>query len=195
MSHIIKVMGIDPSMRNTGLALAEVNIQTEAWVVTHLQLVKTEAKDGGKAVRQSSRDLAAAQALHKGIASFIAFHQPTFAVSEIPSGTQSARGSFSNGLCCGLMGALSIPLVEVSPTEVKLAACGHKHAAKEEIIEWAVGKFPGAPWQTRRFKGEIKLLNENEHLADACAAIAACLKTAQFKQAVSMMRAAQQMAA
>lgn len=185
----IKILGIDPSMRNTGLALAEVNIATGEWQCRDLQLIQTKPGEGGKTVRKSSEDLATGQTLHRGVMAFIEKHRPAFAVAEVPTGTQSARGSFSNGLCCGLLASLQVPMIEVSPTEVKLASAGHKHACKEEIIEWAVARAPDAPWLYRNLKGKRTPLASNEHLADALAAIAAGLQTQQFRQAIALMRA------
>lgn len=187
---IVKILGIDPSMRNTGLALAEVSIAHGVWVCRDLQLIQTKPNVGGKTVRKSSDDLATGQALHRGMMAFIEKHKPAFAVAEVPTGTQSARGAYSNGLCCGLLASLQVPLIEVSPTEVKMASAGHKHACKEEIIEWAIARAPNAPWLFRNLKGKRVPVASNEHLADALAAIAAGLETQQFRQAMALMKAA-----
>ena len=95
----IKILGIDPSMRNTGLALVEVNIADASWTCRDLLLIQTKPNEGGKTVRKSSEDLATGQTLHRGVIAFIDKHQPAFAVAEVPTGTQSARGAYSNGLC------------------------------------------------------------------------------------------------
>jgi Holliday junction resolvasome RuvABC endonuclease subunit len=185
----IKILGIDPSMRNTGLALAEVDIATGGWRCIDLLLVQTKPGEAGKKVRKSSEDLSSGQALYRGVTAFIDKHSPAFAVAEVPTGTQSARGSFSNGLCCGLLASLPVPLIEVSPTEVKVASVGHKAACKEEMIEWAVAREPEAPWLKRKSKGELVVMATNEHLADALGAIAAGLATQQFRQAMALMKA------
>jgi Holliday junction resolvasome RuvABC endonuclease subunit len=187
----IKILGIDPALANTGLALAEYDLTTGEFYVTYLELLRTAPSKEGKVVRKSSDDLERMSVLHTGVMDVIDLFKPSFAVGEVPSGTQSARGSFSNGGCCMLLAAVrkALPLIQVSPTEVKMASVGHKHAAKEEMIEWAVAKFPRAQWLTRKSKGEVKLLADNEHLADACAAIAAGVRTEQFRQAVKLMSA------
>lgn len=195
MNPYIQIVGIDPSLRNTGLALGAVNIATgELDTVTTLRLIETEGGEGGKTVRKSSDDLRRAKAIVTGIEEFYNAWQPAFFVAEVPTGTQSARASFSNGVCCGVLAGLPAPLIEVSPTEVKMAAVGHKYAGKEEMIEWAVARFPQAGWITRRVKGEVQLLAKNEHLADACAAIAAGVKTQQFRQALEVYRSMQKAA-
>jgi len=186
MTQTIRILGIDPALRNTGLAIADYDIATGALQVKRVEIAQT-AKSKDKIVRRSSDDLASAKILLDEINRVIGVYRPTFAVAEVPSGCQSARGSFSNGVCCGLLAAVSVPLIEVNQTEVKLASVGDKKATKDQIIQWAVGKWPNAGWLTRKFKGEVVLLNDNEHMADACAAIAAGLLTVQFAQSVAML--------
>lgn len=188
MDNIITLVGIDPALRNTGLSAARYNIDTGTWSVQKVHLIQTENRSG-KTVRKSSDDLRCAGEMLKGINRFIAEHGAAFAVAEVPTGTQSARGAFSNGVCCGVLAGVSVPLIEVSPTEVKLASVGSKTASKEQIIEWAVSRWPDAGWLTRKFKGEVKLIADNEHIADACAAVAAGINTAQFEMALGMMAA------
>ena len=191
MNHTIKIIGIDPALRNTGLALAEVDLVTFEWKVTKIHLIQTENdKTLGKSVRKSSQDLAAAKHLHDEMQAFFAASGAAMAVGEVPTGTQSARGSFSNGVCCGLLASVPVPLIEVNPTEVKMASVGHKYGAKEEIIEWAVAKFPDLNWAYRKLHGKYVLKNENEHMADAVSTIPAAIKTQQFQHAAAMMRSA-----
>jgi Holliday junction resolvasome RuvABC endonuclease subunit len=99
----------------------------------------------------------------------------------------------------GILANLPVPLIQVSPLEVKIAAVGHRQAAKEEMIEWAVGKHPDANWLRHAKNGRVKvkdgfkewkvgdLLNDNEHLADAVAVAEAGILTDQWKQAVAML--------
>lgn len=183
-SNIITIVGIDPALRNTGLAAAHYNVETGDWRVERVSLVQTENR-AGKTVRKSSDDLRCAKEMLRAINRFVQDHKAVFAVAEVPTGTQSARGAFSNGVCCGVLAGVGVPLIEVSPTEVKLASVGAKTASKDQIIEWAVGRWPEAGWLTRKFKGEVKLIADNEHMADACAAVAAGIQTAQFETALA----------
>ncbi len=188
----IKILGIDPAFRNLGLSLATYDLLTADCFVQRVSLVQTEKSKDGKVVRKSSDDMSCANALTAGLAAFVREFQPNIAVAEIPTGTQNARGSFSNGVCCGVLSVLQLldlPLIEVSPSEVKMASVGSKTASKAEMIEWATSRWPDAGWIKRKFKGQMVLTADNEHMADACAAIAAGLRTAQFNQATSLMRA------
>jgi len=189
VNEIIRIIGIDPALRNTGLSIGDYNIATGQLSVVRVELAKTDKSRECKVVRKSSDDLARGRIIVQEIKRVIMIHQPMFAVAEVPGGCQSARGAFSNGVCCGVLASLTLPLIEVSPDEVKLASVGSKTASKASIIQWAVAAWPEAGWTTRKVKGAVTLLAENEHMADACAAIAAGLLTAQFAQAVAMMTA------
>lgn len=182
----ISIVGFDPSLRNWGIAKASVNIFSLKYVINDLSLHKSE-DEAGKVVRKNSDDLRRAKTLFDGMTE--ACRGAVLAIAEVPVGSQSARAMASYGVCIGVLAACPIPLIQVTPTEVKIAATGEKYAAKEEVIEWAMNKFPTAPWLLRKVKGKMEPIAANEHLADACAVIEAGLKTQQFKQAVAMYRA------
>lgn len=182
----IKIVGCDPSLRNFGFAQATLNVHTLEYTVDNLILVESEGQ-AGKVVRKNSDDLRRAQQLYGGL--ILACTGAQLAIAEVPVGSQSARAMASYGMCVGVLAACPIPLIQVLPHEVKLAATGYKQAAKEEMIEWAMGKFPSANWLMRKLKGQMVPVADNEHLADACAAIEAGIRTDQFKQAVAMYKA------
>lgn len=181
----IRIVGIDPALRNFGFAQATLDVHTLEYKIDNLILVESE-NEAGKTVRKNSDDLRRAGLLFRGLAN--ACKGAAFAIAEVPVGSQSARAMASYGMCVGVLAACPIPLIQVMPHEVKLAAVGHKQAAKKEMIEWAMAKHPGANWLMRKSKGVMVPINDNEHLADACAAIEAGLLTDQFQQAISMYR-------
>lgn len=186
LGKLIQVLGIDPALRNFGFCSALVNAETDEIVkVSKLRLAKSE-DEAGKKVRRNSDDLRRAKILHDALQeeaemNFIAF-------AEVPVGSQSSRAMASYGVCIGVLASCPIGLIEVTPSEVKMASVGTKTATKQEMIDWAVNKFPDAPWLKRKLKGEEVLKNENEHLADALAAINAGLKSSQWKQLKSFLR-------
>lgn len=184
----IKVIGIDPSLRNMGFCKGTIDLDTLQVEVTDVILVETEAnKKTAKVVRKNCDDLDRAKLLHDAIVRECAGHALAFV--EVPVGSQSARAMASYGICVGVLAACPIPMIQVTPSEVKLAATGSKHAAKQEMIEWAFAKYPDAPWlAVNRGGKKVPTLN-NEHLADATAAIHAGVLTDQFRQAAMMMKA------
>jgi len=187
MSNIIKIVGIDSALRNMGLALGHYNLDTRTVDIVQVKLLQTQAeKKSAKVVRKSSDDMRCGREMYLGLHAYLKEAGATIACGEVPTGAQSARAAFSFGMTTMLLATVPF-MVQVNPTEVKLAAVGHKHAAKEEMIEWAVAAYPEAGWLTDRYKGAVRLLSSNEHLADAAAAVKACVLTDQFQQAVAMM--------
>lgn len=186
MSHI-NVLGIDPSFRNWGMAHGIIHLPSLNIEIKHLQLVGTESR-AGKDVRKNSDDLRCARELRGGM--MLGCMGKAIAIAEVPVGSQSSRASWSLGIALGVLGACPIPLIEVTPTEVKLATVGTKTASKGEMIEWATTRYPDLNWLTKKVKGKVTFTNANEHLADAIAAIHAGVKTEQFKLTAAMLYSA-----
>lgn len=185
----IRIIGLDPALRNTGVAFAEYDMNTGKLTVTGIDVIRTEKFADNVKVRTSSDDLKCAGIISAGLRAALTEFKPAFVCSEVSVFAQSSRGSFTNGVCCGILGSLPLPIIEVSQLEVKLAAGGTKASSKDFMTQWAVARWPGAGWMTRKVKGEVLLKSGNEHAADACAAIAAGILTPQFAQAVSMIKA------
>jgi len=184
----LTVIGCDPSLQNFGLARAIVrlsNLSTLAEPVLEiaaLRLVRTAPAGGKKTVRKSSDDLARATTISTEFRAFSV--GASMCMVEVPSGCQSARGAMSNGICVGVLANSLIPLIQVDPSEVKLATVGSKTASKQDMITWATALYPDADWLRDRAGG---LVQANEHLADAVASIHAGLKTPEFRAAAAMM--------
>jgi len=190
--NAIKIIGCDPSLRNFGIVKADLDLDTLTFKVTSMELVKSEATDAktAKVVRKNSDDLNRATLLHDGFVA--ACDGASFAFAEVPVGSQSARAMASYGINIGVLAACPIPMIQVTPTEVKLAGTRIKTATKHEMIEAAMKAHPEALWLLYKQngktykKGDVK--DENEHLADAIFAIKAGLASEQFKQTLAMMR-------
>lgn len=178
----ITILGMDPALRNFGLALVDVNIDTKAMTPIELRLIKTE-RDKTKTVRHSSSQLRRAEEIAVVVRDFE--QRASMAAAEIPSGAQSSAAAYGFGVAVGVIGGHTIPLIEVSAREAKLSAVEKPTASKQEMIDWAYERWPDLNW----LKSRGKLINDNEHLADALAIVKAATETAQFDQAVALMRA------
>ncbi len=106
-----------------------------------------------------------------------------------------ARAMASYGICAGILGALrtqGVPLYELTPTEVKLAAGQKKDASKKQMIAWATQLHPEAKWPTYKSNGKVVLSEAKaEHQADAVAAIYAGIASNSFQQLLSLQTANQ----
>lgn len=179
--------GIDPSLRNFGLAKGACDISTGSFEPSDLLLIETASDDKNKkSVRKNSDDLRRSRELYAGMTNFLLGVDLAFV--EIPVGSQTARAMTSYGICIGLLASINVPLIQVTPSEVKVAATGNKNATKKEMIEWAVNSYPSAPWLTHKRNNHFKITDKNEHLADAVAAIHAGAKTDTFKQLIAFQR-------
>lgn len=182
-SRQLHLVGMDPSLRNWGLAYAVYDVATKKLRVDLLASTHPVLPTG-KQVRQNSTDLEAALQLYKGAINFAEKAHAVFI--EVPVGSQSARAMASYGICVGILGALKahgIPFFEVTATEVKLAGHGTKTATKEEMIAWAVNAHPEANWP--KHNGALSAAKA-EHQADAVGAIHAGIRLTSFQQLLSM---------
>jgi Holliday junction resolvasome RuvABC endonuclease subunit len=183
----IPVLGMDPSFRNWGLAQGTLDLETGILDNLHLSLIQPLDMTG-KQVRQNSQDLHIAEQLATGALS--AARQAKCVFVECPVGSQSARAMASYGVCVGILGSIrstGIPLIEVSPHEVKKTFTGNVNATKEAMIKTAVEFYPDANFP--RQKGRI--VAKAEHMADAIAAIHAGVATPMFQNLMRLLMSAQ----
>lgn len=185
MSRIITVVGLDPSMNNFGMVKVQYNLDTKELFDPVLLLSESVDLSGAKTVRQNSKDLETAKSHYQKLTAFL--EGATLVIAEVPVGSQSARAMASYGMCIGVLASIQLPLIQVTPNEVKIAATGNKTATKAEMIEWATKKFANADWFTVKRHGTISHTSKNEHLADALAAIYAGLSTSEFKLATAVI--------
>lgn len=190
----IKIASIDPSLSNIGIVRASIDLDSMAIEIENISLTQTD-RQTTKSVRQNSDDLRRAQQLLEAVDKhvFLAGTRsivPSVCFAEVPVGSQSSRAMCSYGVCVGLLASIAsrMPLIQVQPTEVKMAAVGTKTASKQEMVEWATGLLPQLPWFTTTKKGVTKFSDKNEHIADAIAAIHAGIHTDEFKRMVAMWK-------
>lgn len=187
--RIIKVCGQDPSLRNWGLAIGTLHLDTLKVTIHKLSVVCPELNKG-KQVRQNSLDLESALQLYEGAVHAAEGAQAVFV--EIPIGSQSSRAMASYGVCVGVLGAFranKTPFYEVTPIEVKMASYGSKTATKQQMIKWAMDNHPEANWPMKKQNGINSVIEgKAEHMADAIAAIYAGINSNSFKQMLSLMK-------
>lgn len=184
----LTIMGLDPSMNNFGMVVGELDLTTGGLSNLKMMLSSPDKPKTAKSVRQNSKDLNHAKQQYAGLHAFLNTHTPDVICVEIPVGSQSARAMASYGMCIGILASIDKPLIQVTPTEVKLATGLSKTASKADMIQWATETYPEANWLTKKQKGDVTYTLANEHLADALAAIYAGVKTDQFKLMTAMRK-------
>lgn len=178
----ITVIGMDPSMTHWGYCRAQLDIESLEVTVEKIWTVITEKGKTNKQVRVSSDDLDRARTLSEALE--IACQDAQIAFVEMPHGSQSASAMKSYAMCLGVLSQCAIPVVQLKEQDLKLRTTGKKSATKRESITWAFEKHPDAGWDMRRGEPQAN----NEHVADAIAAIHAGLQDDQFHSALTILR-------
>ena len=180
----IPVLGMDPSLRNWGLAAGVLDLSTG--ILTDLDLTVIQPKEEtSKQVRKNSKDLEIAELLARDLKAPMYAARVIFV--EVPVGSQSARAMASYGVCVGILGAMQahgIQVIEVTALEVKKALTGNKGATKEQMIQKAMELYPGANFPMHKGKPA----NKAEHVADAIGAIHAGVRTPVFQNLMQLLQ-------
>jgi len=172
------LVGIDAAFSNMGFARMQFDSNEKPMQnLLSLHLESTEGQHK-KEVRKSSDDLRRARQLYLTMCRQC--EGALFAIAEVPSGSQSSRASWSLGIAVGVLASCPITLLQVSQLEVKMASVGKKTASKDEMIEWAMSRYPHAGWLLHKGRP----VKANEHLADAVAIIHAGMQTDTFRLAL-----------
>ena len=187
---MIKFGAIDASMRNCGLVFGNYDVNTGACSIEDGFLIQT-FRNNDKNIRASSKDYEACKEMYTKMHVFLDSFAPQIMFAEMPTGSQSANGMKSYGISLMLLGTIGVPVIQVSPQEVKVAAVDSKTASKDTMIQWAIKTYPNIKWLTRKVKGVDTYLNKNEHIADACGAVEAGMLTDQWQQLLSVLRGSQ----
>ncbi len=164
------VLGVDAALCNLGLAALELGPSSER--VLELRVVRTAParRTSGGAISDDARRVGE---LAVGMHAAVATHRPAAVVIEA---TGAGRGSKAvRGMALGFAVALTtaklwnIPVVLVSPLDVKRAMTGRKKAEKDEIVLAAEQRYPDLEWPADVPEGAW------EHAADAIGAVVAAL--------------------
>ena len=187
MKSKIKIVGLDPSLRNWGIAIGSASLVSGEFTVTDLQTITTHPQEKGSRVSKSTWDIQSAQTLYKGVADAIS--DADIICVEVPYGSQDVKAAVGRGICLGVLGSLfDNRFILVTPQSVKKIV-GAKDASKKECVKWASTKHPEAPWPM--WQGKISV-GKAEHSADALIAVYAAAQTKEFQSIIKEHRHANQ---
>lgn len=184
----IPVLGMDPSLRNWGLASGLLDLDTGVLELSEIQVIQPK-EETSKQVRKNSKDLEIARKLAGDLLRPMQAAKAIFV--EVPVGSKSARAMASYGICVGILGTMqaqNIQIIEVTALEVKQALTGNKNASKEQMIAAAIKDYPFAGWPIHQGKPAGK----SEHMADAIGAIHAGVRTPTFQNLMQLLKAAKE---
>lgn len=183
MSQKLKIVGMDPSLRNWGMSKTLYDPVSHSLEILDFDLINPTLPKAK--LKQGELDIIAAQQLFTQAYHFA--KDADIVCVEVPVGSQSARAMVSYATCTATIGALiamGINAVAVTPTEVK-KVIGIKDASKHQVIEWVRMRHPLAPYPTYRRNGQ-DLISEAkaEHICDSVVAIYAGMRKKRFLQLV-----------
>lgn len=162
----LKVVGIDGALNNFGVAVGRYNTNTKKLEIDSIYHI-SEKRDKGKS--KSLADVDRIKTINRKLKRYIRGADVIFA--ELVGGSQSSAAAWSLGVTMGILGSLNKEVLWVTPREAKKAT-GDPKASKREVINWATKKYSHLKW--RKYRG--RLVNDNEHAADACAILVSGLK-------------------
>lgn len=174
----MRLAGIDPGLSSTGIAIADLDIESGRVEVVGLHLIKTAPSGSGSI---SDEILYRSNELRRAVHSYVIDCQLVFAESPTGGRNRQSAYSVSAGFFSSLVG-LPVRVVTVDPYEVKRTVLGdlpRSEMDKQAIIKWAMNAHPESPWPTYERDGvtyPVTAISHLEHLADAIAVIYAGIK-------------------
>jgi crossover junction endodeoxyribonuclease RuvC len=133
-----KILGIDPSLRGTGLAVLDIKNRDEMDLIFS-QTVKVPAKE---------TLLTCTRRIFKAVSEAIEYFQPAICAAEQTIYVQNFETAQRMGIARGsVLAAVAIhclPAFEYAPLRINQAICGYGRASKEQISRMvqAISKIP-----------------------------------------------------
>ena len=183
----IFVLGIDPGFASSGYAV--VGLLPEKEVVCLMGVIRTEKSDAKRAVLASDDNLRRARSIYNELERLCGVCGVVRVIcAESMSFPRNASAAAKVAMCWGLIAALSqargIPIVQVTPKQLKKALCQDGSASKEQVQE------------ALRMRYNPQVLDDHlarvprgqeEHPYDALAAVVACLDSDPIRMARKMV--------
>ena len=169
------VLGMDPGFASFGWAIMDLPRSWE--VVCGVGVIRTAPAKKRLRVRATDDNLTRAGFIARHLREICHQDSPalicTEAFSQPRSATVAAKVAMSYGVIAGLAQSLGIPLLQVTPQEIKQSVCGRVAASKADVRDAIRARYPG---HTALDEFEAAYPEgQYEHGYDAVAAIVACL--------------------
>lgn len=171
-------MGVDTGFANIGVTFARIDGPTPSdLTILTIQRFGTEKSAKKKNIRSVDDNFARARLIASTLRKLVALYKPSLMTFE--SMTHGGPGQASvmakmgmcYGLLAGLVEALDLPCVQMTPQEIKKAVCGKKDASKEEIQNALDILFNDTPKKT--LDAQKVAQGMREHPYDSLASIVA----------------------
>ena len=179
MKKKLKVVGLDPSLRNWGIAIGSVPLDTGILTIESVNTIHTTPLPDHSKISKSTWDISSARHLHEGVQE--AIKDADMICVEVPYGSQDVKAAVGRGICLGVLGSLEGKnFIFVTPQSVK-KIIGDPKATKADSVHLAYERHPEANWPI--YRGKVSV-TKAEHQADAIHAIYAGAQTKLFKSII-----------
>lgn len=165
---MISFASIDPSFNGMGVISGDFDLDG---TIVSKSGVTFSVKPNSSAKSKNEDFVRRCHILFTQVYTYVEAVKPKYIFVEIPMGSQSNKAAKTAAAACMMIGVLKTltsswgcQIVTVTPIAVKKAAVGKNSAEKDEILEWAINKWPEFPWE-RATDGRV--LKKNHNLADA----------------------------
>lgn len=166
----MRVLGIDPSLRNFGIVYAEVQGSTLC-DVGFFQISSEMQKITPKYEGTFKRYLDLSRLLNQFCKEYLSATVVDKVYMEISTGSQDIRAAqamaISTYVGAQIVQKVGLEYDLVTPRMLKKYLLQNSTAEKKDIINYLSTRFPDLPW----FRKGGKVLLKNEHLADALAVL------------------------
>jgi len=175
------LLGIDGGFATTGWCLAETSAKTKLSVVA---LGTIETKKSARKVPASVDNIRRAREIAAKLENLVLFANNegqvkvavdcicAEAMSHVPAAQAAAKLSLAWGVIAAIAHATSLPIVQVSPQDLKLAVTGSRKASKALMEQRLLEDYP----ECEKLLEDVPR-SKREHPLDALGAIVACLDT------------------
>ena len=169
----MRVLGIDPGLASLGYALVE--LTSEDVIVLSMGCVRTKKTDAKRKVRASDDNI---ERIREVFRNLYPLTDGIMAIcSESQSWPRNASACAKVGMAWGVIGALSelmdVPILQVSPQQLKKVVCGDGTASKAEVAAALNTRF-GRDFSIELVENGVPS-SAHEHPYDALGAIVSCL--------------------
>ncbi len=186
MKKAVHVVGVDPGLAHTGLVVARLKPGGFEVVWENdkplLWCLETEKSNKKLAVRASDDNTRRAREMFKPLYQAMSYLEPKVIVAEAMSFPRNSSASHKLGISWGIIVTMScffeLPIVQVSPQQIKKAVCGKRDASKEEIQNALSAKH--------KIPLELFTKDRREHPFDAIGALEASMDSEVIRVARSM---------
>lgn len=176
------VVGLDISFRSTGVVSVTIGDDNSA-LLSSCFVIETEKNSTSEKVSATVDNIRRAQKIYRELHEFLSEAKPDVIVVESQSWPRNSSSALKMALAWGAIAPLleGIPLIEVSPQDIKMLATGSRSASKQDVQKGVLNLVPSSAWVKQVVASQIRTEGLQEHCYDALGAVLAAQRTEKYQ--------------